>query len=239
MTRVPSQIAPTVWENENGPGGVGRTDRDLTHSSDATREGLGMKPTQPCECGCGEQARPGRRFIIGHARRGVRTPKTPCSIPDCETPTLARGWCGKHYAKLHRRGICDVPTCERNISADSLCGAHYKRKLRLGDPQAGGPLQSKAAPGSGCITPDGYRVFTVDGARVYEHRMVMEGLLGRPLRSFETVHHINGQRADNRVENLELWATHHPFGQRVDDLVEFVARHYAAEVSAAIKRSES
>lgn len=41
-----------------------------------------------------------------------------------------------------------------------------------------------------------------DGNHVFEHRAIMENHLGRRLRTDEQVHHINGDRADNRVENL-------------------------------------
>ena len=50
----------------------------------------------------------------------------------------------------------------------------------------------------------GYKVVTGSGKSVLEHRTVMERHLGRSLRSDEVVHHKNSNRADNRIENLEL-----------------------------------
>jgi len=64
-----------------------------------------------------------------------------------------------------------------------------------------------------------YPFETREGARIPEHKMVMEMALGRALLSGENVHHKNGVRDDNRLENLELWNTSQPSGQRIEDKV--------------------
>lgn len=69
------------------------------------------------------------------------------------------------------------------------------------------------------INKDGYVQKRNPGNYVPEHRVVMSALLGRPLRKGETVHHINGQKSDNKPRNLELWSANHPSGQRVEDKI--------------------
>jgi hypothetical protein len=66
----------------------------------------------------------------------------------------------------------------------------------------GGKVVNKA--GYVEIRCDGHPRAHTSGNYVYEHRLVMEAHLGRYLERWEHVHHKNGIKTDNRIENLEL-----------------------------------
>jgi hypothetical protein len=174
---------------------------------------------------------------------------------------MAVGLCGTHYQRV-RRGIplqgpsrrhskatekCGVAGCERNQRARGWCDPHYKKWLTHGDPLAVAPRKKRvtargSAPGRRFLDAQGYaHVYWPEhpnarrDGKVSEHVVVMSEHLGRPLLAGENVHHRNGQRADNRVANLELWAKVQPAGQRVSDLVRFaneITERYGTDPAA-------
>ena len=188
------------------------------------------------------------------APRDERAPRY-CAVEPCGHVIEARGWCHGHYLRWVRTGdvqpdvpltrrtqpeFCTVESCGRRCHAQGLCRTHHKRLTDEGSVRADVPIREVS--GDGCIS-HGYRKVPVPpadrwlvGGQTYvlHHRIVMARLLGRPLYADEVVHHINGERLDNRPQNLELWSTMQPKGQRVVDKVEFaieVLRRYASDGS--------
>ena len=124
-----------------------------------------------------------------------------------------------------------VKGCSRWSLARGWCRLHYDRWRRDGEPGEVAPHKY-----AGYRNRNGYFEIRVDGRTIFQHRYVVEQHLGRPLLPEENIHHMNGIRHDNRLENLEIWLTRQPSGQRVSDLIAFVVEHYPVQVAAMLRQ---
>lgn len=175
-----------------------------------------------------------------------------CLVDNCSKKVNAKGYCSNHYRAWRKYGdplavsdkhleslikVCTIEDCDNPKKGKGLCSKHLQRVQRYNDPN----FVNKRVKKPRTIINKKDRYFAVDAnghpnankaGKILEHRLVMSLHIGRPLTKDETVHHINGDRQDNRIENLELWSGRQPAGQRVEDKVKWaleILAQYAPE----------
>ncbi len=174
-----------------------------------------------------------------------KPPRKTCRIEGCDRIHHGYGLCKLHWHRwrqygdpeesrprgpLPTKGSCYVEGCDRKVRANGLCSLHNDRRRKTG--QVGEAAPRRAPNGKRQKPKHGYVHLPGESGPV--HRQAMAEAIGRSLRRGETVHHKNGIKHDNRLENLELWATPHPSGQRVEDLVKWVVEAYPELVREAL-----
>jgi len=93
---------------------------------------------------------------------------------------------------------CIVDGCNKPRAHERrYCSMHCGRLSRRGELKIG-----RRENGSGSINTDGYVDICINGVRTYEHIVAAARALGRPLPAGALVHHVNGNKSDNRPENL-------------------------------------
>lgn len=171
----------------------------------------------------GEELRP-----IKQATRET-LPVIPCVFEGCDRARLTRtGLCGPHRRQQQTgrplvpirgdRAQCAFDGCNKKVNSKGLCDGHAQQRKR------GVELRPLHIPTHRWSHGSGYVILkdlSRPSGRIMEHVKIMADHIGRPLAEGENVHHINGVRDDNRIENLELWNTRQPKGQRVDQKVEW------------------
>lgn len=177
-------------------------------------------------------------------KNGINVPCASCGSPVYRRPsemksnTRGNAFCGQDCYHDFNRGRSRIRS--KNEMTCCTCGISFFRS-----PYAAKEKNycSKKCSGKGRESlPIGTLRQREEGGYVYirtergwesHHRVVMREHVGRDLHDEETVHHRNGVKADNRLENLELWSSKHPKGQRVTDLVEWAKEILATYVDEA------
>lgn len=168
-----------------------------------------------------------------------------CDVPTCDRRVQKAQYCDAHYQRSRAGRDMDKPLrvsipsdqlpshcrlddCDEAHYSATLCKLHYYRQYegrpmegpRRKNPRVSGVSRKTDNRGYVLVWMPEHPSSNMEGY-VFEHRLVVENYLGRRLIRSENVHHRNGVKGDNRLENLEMWVSMQPAGQRITDLVAF------------------
>lgn len=88
----------------------------------------------------------------------------------------------------------------------------------------------------GYIRKDGYKFISIEGKQVYEHRYLMEKHLGRKLTFDETIHHKDGNKLNNKLNNLELLSRSEHTKQ--NHCKYWLGKHHSTDTKNKISKSK-
>ncbi len=129
-----------------------------------------------------------------------------CKFPSCYNPHDSLGYC-----KSHARQLRQGRSLSKLVVHKFVKGHGPYKKSKAGIQRIRKAVSNANFKGGRYVDNNGYvRIHiylpsdSYRGQAFYEHILIMEAHIGRPLEKGEIVHHINEEKTDNRIENLQI-----------------------------------